>query len=175
MVKHRLRIEWTEACQSATEGLIESLTSAPVMAHPDFLKPFTLHCDASWVGLGAVLYQEQSGQLKTIAYASRALLPSEKNYHSNKLEFLCMKWVITEQFKDYLYHSQEFDVVTDNNPLLYCLTSSKLNATTVRWVGELADFNFTIRYRPGAVHKDVDALSRLPLDIETIREYTAVL
>ena len=167
----KLRIEWTEECQSATESLIESLTSAPVMAYPDFSKPFTLHCDASGVGLGAVLYQEQSGQLKTIAYASRALLPSEKNYHSNKLEFLCMKWAITEQFKDYLYHSQEFDVVTDNNPLLYCLTSSKLNATTVRCVGELADFNFTIRYRPGAVHKDVDALSRLPLDIET---YTGI-
>jgi len=163
----KLKIDWTDECQMATENLIESLTNAPIMAYPDFTKPFTLRCDASGLGLGAVLYQEQEGKLRTIAYASRALLQSEKNYHSNKLEFLCMKWAITEQFRDYLYHATEFDVVTDNNPLLYCLSSLKLNATTVRWVGELADFNFKIRYRPGTVHKDVDALSRLPLDIQT--------
>ena len=162
-------VEWSAECQTATEELIESLTSSPVMAYPDFTKPFKLHCDASGIGLGAILYQEQEGKLKTIGYASRSLLPSEKNYHSNKLEFLCMKWAITEHFKNYLYYSSEFEVITDNNPLLYCLTTSKLNATTVRWVGELADFNFTIRYRPGAVHRDVDALSRLPLDMDTYK------
>ena len=49
-------------------------------------------------------------------------------------------------------------------PLTYVLTSGKLNATGLRWVGELADFNFDIKYRPGKSHVDADTFSRMPLD-----------
>ena len=61
--------------------LIHRLTSPPVMAFPDFTKSFVLHTDASQEGLGAVLYQEQDGNLRVLGYASRTLTPSEKNYH----------------------------------------------------------------------------------------------
>lgn len=61
-------------------------------------------------------------------------------------------------------------VYSDNNPLTYVLTSAKLNATGGRWVAELADFHFTIKYRPGKENIDADSLSRMPLDIETIME-----
>ncbi|CAB4045020.1 Hypothetical predicted protein, partial [Paramuricea clavata] len=120
-------------------------------------------------GLGAVLYQEQNGILRVIAYASRALSPSEKNYHlhSGKLEFLALKWAVTEHFRDYLYYPK-FLVYTDNNPLTYVLTTAKLNSTGLRWVGELAEFNFDIRYSPGRINTDADCLSRPPLEI---REY----
>ena len=57
-------------------------------------------------------------------------------------------------------------VFTDNNPLAYVLTSARLNATGLRWTGELADFNFNIRYRPGKLSGDADALSRMPRDID---------
>ena len=87
--------------------------------------------------------------------------------HSGKLEFLALKWSVTEQFRDYLYYAPEFVVYTDNNPLTYVLTSAKLNATGLRWVGELADFNFEIRYRPGKLNVDADSLSRLPSDFKT--------
>ena len=160
------KIVWTQECQSATEYLIDMLVQAPIMAYPDFEKPFIVHCDASGKGLGAILYQLQEGRPRVIAYASRALLPPEQNYHSSKLEFLCLKWAVTEHFRNYLFYAKEFEVVTDNNPLLYCLTTSKLNATTVRWVSDLADFNFKIKYRPGPIHQDVDTLSRLPLQID---------
>ena len=63
---------------------------------------------------------------------------------------------------DYLYYAPEFTVFTDNNPLTYVLTTAKLNATGLRWVGELSDFNFNIKYRPGASNTDADSLSRLP-------------
>ena len=49
--------------------------------------------------------------------------------HSGKLEFLALKWAVTEQSRDYLYYAPEFVVYTDNNPLTYVLTSAKLNAT----------------------------------------------
>ena len=83
-----------------------------------------------------------------------------------KLEFLGLKWAVTEQFRDYLYYAPEFVVYTDNNPLTYVLTSAKLNATGLRWVGELADFNFEIWYRPGKSNTNVDSLSRIPANFK---------
>jgi hypothetical protein len=78
------------------------------MAYPYFNREFILHTDASQEVLGAVLYQQQGdGRLAVIGYGSRTLTPAEKNYHihSGKLEFLALKWAITEQCRDYLYHT----------------------------------------------------------------------
>ena len=73
--------------------------TVPVLVFVDLEKPFILESDASGIGLGAVLLQEQEdGKLHPVAYASRALHRSQKNYHSSKLEFLALKWAITEQF-----------------------------------------------------------------------------
>ena len=125
-----------------------------------------LHTDASQDGLGAVLYQKQDGKLRVIAYGSRALSPAEKNYHvhSGKLEFLALKWSITDHFRIYLLYANHFTVYTDNNPLTYVLTYAKLNATGHRWVRELADFHFDIKYRPVSQNGDADALSRMPME-----------
>ncbi|RXN13837.1 Retrovirus-related Pol poly from transposon [Labeo rohita] len=168
-------IEWTEYHQEILEKLIECLVQPPILGFPDFSQPFILHTDASNQGLGAVLYQNQNGKLRVIAYGSRTLTAAEKNYHlhSGKLEFLALKWAITEKFRDYLYYAPTFTVFSDNNPLTYVLTSAKLNATGCRWVSELADFHFTIRYRPGKENIDADSLSRMPADLETtMRECT---
>lgn len=162
------RIVWTDEHSAVLCQLIDHLSSPPVLSYPNFEEPFVLHCDASQEGLGAVLYQRQEGKLRVIAYGSRTLSAPEKNYHlhSGKLEFLAMKWAICERFRDYLYYTPSFIVYTDNNPLTYVLTTAKLNATMLRWVAELADFRFTIKYRPGKSNSDADGLSRMPLDIE---------
>lgn len=116
-----------------------------------------------------MLYQKQNGKLRVIAYGSRSLTAAEKNYnmHSGKLEFLALKWAITEKFRDYPYYAPFFTVYSDNNPLTYILSTAKLNATGCRWVAILADFQFTIKYRPGKENIDADSLSRMPVDIET--------
>ena len=164
----RQPITWTAQHQKVLCQLIEFLVDPPTIGYPDYEKPFILHCDASQDGLGAVLYQRQQGKLVVIGYGSRTLTAPEKNYHlhSGKLEFLAMKWAICERFRDFLYYSPAFVVYTDNNPLTYVLTTAKLNATTHRWVAELADFNFSIKYRPGKANGDADGLSRMPLDME---------
>ena len=170
------RITWTEEHQKRFDMLIHRLTSPPVMAFPDFTKPFVLHTDASKEGLGAILYQEQDGKLRVLGYASRTLTPSEKNHHmhAGKLEFLALKWAVTETFRDYLYYSISFIVYTANNPLTYILSTAKLSAVVHRWVAELAYFNFNIKYWPGKSKIDADVLSRLPLDpIEYMEECTA--
>ena len=66
----------------------------PILAYPDFTKPFKLHTDASGVGLGAVLYQEIDGKDHVIAYASQGLKASKSNYLLHKLEFLALKWSV---------------------------------------------------------------------------------
>ena len=79
--------------------------SAPVLVFPDFNKPFLLETDASKEGLGTVLSQKQrDGQYHPIAFGSCSLTPLEKNYHSSKLEFLALKWSVTEHFKEYLMY-----------------------------------------------------------------------
>lgn len=165
-------ILWTEKHQQRLETLIDCLAEPPVLGFPDFSQPFILHTDASNQGLGAVLYQKQDGKLRVIAYGSRTLTAAERNYHlhSGKLEFLALKWSITEKFRDYLYYAPTFTVYSDNNPLTYVLTSAKLNATGSRWVAELADFHFTIKYRPGKENIDADSLSRMPLEVGTMME-----
>ena len=96
-----------------------------MLAYADFKASFILHTDASGEGLGAVLYQVQEGKQRVIAYASRSLSKSERNYPVHKLEFLALKWAITNRFHEYLYGSQ-FQVYTDNNPLTYVLKYSKV-------------------------------------------------
>ena len=77
---------WTEENQQIFDKLKIILTSPPILAYPDFQKPFELHTDASTQGLGAVLYQQQDDKRKrVIAYASRQLTKSEKNYSAFKL------------------------------------------------------------------------------------------
>lgn len=85
---------------------------------------------------------------------------AERNYklHSDKLEFLALKWAITERFCDYLFHAPHFTVYSDNNPLTYVTKSAKLNTAGHRWVAELADYRFTLKYRPGSANRDADFL-----------------
>ena len=124
------RIEWNDTHQEVNEKLIDVITSFKVMAYPDFSEPFILHTDASYDGLGSVLYQKLNGEMRVIGYASRTLRPAEINYHSTKLELLALKWSVTDAFRDYLYHARSFTVFTDNNPVTHLLTKPKLNATT---------------------------------------------
>uniref|UniRef100_A0A671UA44 ribonuclease H n=1 Tax=Sparus aurata TaxID=8175 RepID=A0A671UA44_SPAAU len=154
---------WTLQCEESFEALKSKLTSAPVLAFADFSRPFILETDASHSGLGAVLSQEVEGGIRPIAYASRGLRPTEQNmvnYSSMKLEFVALKWAMTEKFHEYLL-GHRCMVFTDNNPLSY-LESAKLGAAEHRWAAQLAAFDFEIKYRSGRSNKNADALSRQP-------------
>ena len=126
-----MKIEWKREHPVRIEESIEYLKSPEVILYPDFNIPFIVHCDASLNGLGAVLYQKRDDKLKIASFASRTLSPAEKNYHlhSGNLEFLTLKWCITEKFSDYLMYGPPFEVITNNNPFTYVLTTAILNAT----------------------------------------------
>ena len=132
----------------AFDCLKAACLQAPILSFPDFSKPFLLETDASGKGLGAVLSQKQSdGRYHPIAYASRIMNETEQRYHSNKQEFLALKWAVTEQFHEYLSpygkNRNEFVVHMDNNPLTYIFSMANLDAAGQRWVAHLASHNFT--------------------------------
>ena len=134
--------------------------SAPVLAYPDPNKEYLLETDASELGLGAVLSQKQAdGRYHPVAFGSRALHGAEVNYHSTKLEFLAMKGSI-KYFQTYLLGCC-FKVHTDNNPLMYFLTSPNIDATKQRWINKLAKYDFFLKYQKGKNNMVADALSRI--------------
>ena len=87
-------------------------------------------------------------------------MPHEKNYHSTKLEFLALKWVVTDHFKEYLPY-QPVLVKTDNNPLTYIMKTPNLDATGCQWVGALVHYNFQLEYQKGHDNTVADALSQV--------------
>ena len=146
--------------------------TAPVLAFADFKKPFLLETNVSIEGLGAVLSQKQDDSwYHPVAYASRGLKGGESRYHSSKLEFLALKWAMTDQFREYLQY-QPFLVRTDNNPLTYVMMTPNLDAIGHRWVAAMAGYNFKIEYVCGWDNKVADALSRVSghLDEDAIKE-----
>ena len=153
----------TPEAEEAVRVLKERIMSAPVLVFPDFNKPFLLETDASKEGLGVVLSQKQDDRCyHPVAFGSRTLMPSEQNYHSSKLEFLALKWSITEHFKEYLAYAP-FMVHMDNNPLTYVLTTPNLDATGHRWVGALASYEFNLEYQKGSDNAAANVLSQVPV------------
>ena len=134
--------------------------SSPVLAFANYMKDYLLEMDSSKEGLGAVLSQKQADRhYHLVAYGSQALTAHKKNYHSTKLEFLALKWAVTEHFKQHLY--QPFLVKTDTNPLMYIMTTPNLDATGHQWVGALVKFNFQLEYQKGQENTVANMLSRI--------------
>ena len=164
--------QWTSDHQESFEKLKEALTSAPVLAYPDYSKSFVLETDASLKGLGAVLLQEDSmGTLHVVSYVSWTLKPCEhsiKNYSSAKLELLALKWLVCEKFRDYLIGSK-FTVLTDNNHSMYVYTLH-LGAAQIHWLSDLALFDFDIQYHVDKTNQAADALSQWPINPKSSSE-----
>ena len=137
---------WKGECQKAFDKLNTALTTAPVLAYLYYSKPFIVETDASNKGQGAVLSQKQDGKLRVIDFVSRGLREAEWNMKNSsmKLELLALKWAVADKFGEYLLGS-EFVAYTDNNPLTYLQSKSKLKAAEQRWAAELASFNFRIK------------------------------
>ena len=152
--------EWTEECQESFDILRNALISAPILAYPDFNKPFLLMTDASATGLGVVLSQQsEDKQEKVIAYASRVLQPAERNYSVTERECLAVVWAV-QHFRPYLY-GQPFDIITDHSALQSILKTQRPNGRVARWIMTLQEFNYNILYRKGSQNGNADALSRM--------------
>ena len=160
---------WSESCQEAFGRLKELLTSPPVLAYPDFLKPFVLHTDASGKGLGAVLEQEQAdGKNHPIAYTSCTLSPHEERYGIMELETLAVVWSL-RHFRAYLY-GHKFIVYTDHSPVK-SLKTKHPSGKLACWGEVVSEFDLEVKYHPNdksiRVNLDRVTLCRVELPDES--------
>lgn len=157
---------WGDAQARAVSQLKQALTSASVLAMPDYTKRFIVQTDASTYGVGAVLAQihEHEGKSveRPIAYVSRSLKAAEKNYSVTHLELLAVMFAV-KQFRHYVLGS-DFLIQTDHRALHGLMNSTDLSGRMQRWLTTLQEYQpFEIAYRKGKVNGNADCLSRLPL------------
>ena len=156
---------WTDRCEAAFQTLKQKLTTAPILAYPDFSLGYFLETDASIHGLGAVLSQKQpDGRIHPVAYASRGLTPAERNYGITELETLAVVWAFSH-FNHFLY-GNTVTVYTDHTSVKAVLESPNPTAKHARWWTKV--YGRGVRevklcYRAGRENKSADALSRSPV------------
>jgi len=164
--------EWTASCEEAFEQLKGLLTSAPVLAYPQRDALFILDTDASNHGIGAVLSQLQDGVERPIAYCSRTLSKSERNYCTTRKELLAIVEFAKQQ-RHYL-QNHKFLIRTDHAPLRSILKTKDPEGQLARWIAFLSTLDFDIEYRQGNKHINADAMSRIPCNerCKWCRSYT---
>ena len=149
---------WNDECQTAFQTLKDSLISAPILGYPDMEIPFILDTDASGFGIGSVLSQVKDGQERVIAYFSRSLSKTERNYCVTRRELLAVVESV-KHFHHYLYGTQ-FTIRTDHGALSWLMNFKNPEAQIARWLEVMSSYNFSIVHRPGRLHRNADGMSR---------------
>ena len=155
--------KWSEPVRNAFEELRSKLTATPILAHPNWSRPFEVHTDACKDGLGAVLVQrDENGKERVVCYASRSLTAPESKYNVHEWECLAILWSTSLWYSMYLY-GKKFKVVTDNEAIKWLLNSEHTSSRLQKWVISMQDLDFDTVHRKGKSHGNADGLSRNPL------------
>lgn len=160
LVRKDVKFEWSDECEEAFQHIKEMLLSPAVMAHPMSEGLFILDTDASDFAIGAVLSQIQNGEERVIAFGSKTLSKTEKNYCVTDKELLAIRY-FTEYYRVYLL-GKPFLIRTDHQALKWLLSMKEPKSRVARWIEALSEFSFTIEHRSGLKHTNADALSRCP-------------
>jgi hypothetical protein len=145
---------WDDAAKVALTALKAVVTSAPVLAMPDFAKLFVVECDASSSGFGAVLVQEGH----PVAFFSRSVAPKHWALAAYERELIGLVQAV-RHWRPYLW-GHHFIVKTNHFSLKYLLDQRLTTIPQHHWVGKLLGFDFVVEYRSGATNAVADALSR---------------
>lgn len=154
---------WTSEVDNAFADIKKKLTTAPILVLPDFDSPFELHCDASKLGIGAVLSQHG----KPVAYYSEKLARARGRYSTYDIEFYAIVQDI-KHWRHYLAH-KEFIMYTDHVALKYLGTRDKISSRHASWTAYLQQFTFVIKHQSVKLNKVADALSRRYALVSTLR------
>ena len=154
VIKKNVGFKWEQAQEKAFQMLKVKLTHAPLLVLPDFSKTFEIECDASGVGIGAVLMQDK----KPIAYFSEKLGGATLNYPTYDQELYALVRAL-QTWQHYLW-PKEFVIHTDHQSLRHLKGQQKLNKRHARWVEFIETFPYVIKYKQGKENVVADALSR---------------
>ncbi|GBN67128.1 Retrovirus-related Pol polyprotein from transposon 297 [Araneus ventricosus] len=158
LTKKNVQWFWGPEQQDAFETLRKSLITPPVLKQPDGSKPFRIRTDASSYALGAVLTQGEGPEEHVIEYASRLLIPAERNYSTTEREALAVVWAL-ERFRGYV-ESQEIIIASDHQPLKWLMSIKSPSGRLARWALQIQSYNPKIEYTPGKANVLADMLSR---------------
>ena len=167
LLKQGSKWHWSKECDKAFTKAKQCLVMAPVLAHYNPNLPIRLAADASAYGIGAVIsHIFPDGTERPVAFASRTLTATERNYAQIQKEALSLIYAV-QKFHQYLY-GRSFVLVTDHKPLTTILghkagIPSLAAARLQLWALILSAYSYTIEFRPTKQHANVDGLSRLPL------------
>ena len=150
---------WNDKHQKAFDNLKKALLSDTVLSYPDINAPFSISCDASLTGIGAVLFQVIDGKTKYISFIAKSLSKSERNYSATKRELLALVFSL-KRFHKYVYGSA-FTLFTDNKALTYIHTQRIANLMMISWMDTILQYDFKIVHLPGISNILPDTLSRL--------------
>ena len=150
-------IKWGESQEKAFNQLRQALVSKPILKMVEVYKPFTLQVDASDLGIGAIVLQEENGTKVPVAYASRKLKQSERSYVVIEKECLALVWAV-QKFLRYLWGTP-FTVETDHCHLKYLNEAKLENARLMRWALILQPYRIHINAIKGSENVGADYLS----------------
>ena len=162
VIKKDVGFKWGEEHEKAFQLIKEKLTHAPLLALPNFAKTFEVECDASGLGIGAVLMQEG----RPIAYFSEKLSGAALKYPTYDKELYALVRAL-ETWQHYLW-PKEFVIHTDHESLKHLKGQHKLNKRHARWMEFVETFPYVIRYKQGKENIVADALSRRYVLISTL-------
>ncbi|XP_054272632.1 uncharacterized protein K02A2.6-like [Macrosteles quadrilineatus] len=177
LIKKDVSWKWTKQCSDVFQLSKTWVCDSHILVHYDVNKPLVLTCDASPRGVGAVLSHIIDGEERPIAFASKSLSSSEKNYSQLHREALALVFG-AKKFHKYIYGRMNVILQTDHQPLTAIFGSKKgipslAAARLQRWALILSTYNFEVRYRKGSEVSHADALSRLPLPMDESLELEA--
>ena len=160
LLKDEQPFRWGEAQQAAFEDLRKAVLTAPVLQIFDAALDAVLRADASKVGIGGTLLQDQGAGLKPCMYLSKKLNDTEKNWHPYELETYAVIHCL-ETWK-HLLIGTFVEIQTDHKPLTYFQSQSKVTGKIARWLDLLSEFNFKITHIPREKNVPQDDLSKRP-------------
>jgi len=154
------KLTWGESELQAFNKLKMALISKPILRPPDMSKDFKIFCDSSTVALSSILMQQDDKTQKNyvVAYASRKLLPRERNYAIVELELMAIVFALTK-FKHWT-HGKRIEVFSDHRPLQWLNSLSKHSGRLARWNLIIQDYDLITTYIPGE-KQIADSLTRL--------------
>ncbi|KAL4312967.1 hypothetical protein GQ457_01G036970 [Hibiscus cannabinus] len=148
------KFEWTSDAQLAFDNLKLLLSEAPLLGLPCFDKDFVVETDASGVGIGAVLTQDN----RLLAYFSQKLSPRMQGASTYHREMFAITQAVGK-WRQYLL-GRRFIILTDQKSLRELTQQTIQTPEQQRWLSKLIGYDFEIRYRPGKLNSVADALSR---------------
>ena len=130
-----------------------------VLAIPTEEGRFKVEADSSDEAIGAVLSQQQNGKWRPVAFMSKALTVTERNYEIYDKELLAIMLVLSEWRHYLMGTAEDIEIWMDHQNLQYFCKPQKLNRHQARWVTELAEYHFALHHQPGPTNKKADLLS----------------